>query len=501
MKYPILITSFALLGLACATPGHGHRAGPQSVVRIDTMAIREHTYFLSDDALRGRGTGTSGSQVAAHYIRSACVGLGLRPIGDSYLHRVPLEQVRIRPDETHITLTDNYVRYYRYPMDFTVDLGSKATTVGFSGPAVYVGDEASILDLEGGKMLRGAVAVTRGSLLPGDAVDRIKEYGVTGMVHLATNMERYVMLLRSRGSTRMVVKDSTVALSLAPSLPAVVASPGLSRALLSRIALLGGEPITPQRLQDRVQVSISSEREAIDAHNVICVAPGDGTSDSAIAYTAHYDHLGISYPDARGDSLYNGFSDNAAGVAMLLAIAKAMGEPAAPRMRSSVLYLFFTGEERGLLGSDYLVARPPWPLERIKGVINLDGGAPPAAPSSWRIAGGAESPLGQLAVEVALWSGWSATVSKATPNSDYYPFIRHGVPSIFIIPGSGPYDGLSRDSSQALRRKWDRYHQPGDEWSPEFPFAGLRRYAKYAHRVGTALDHGVDRPRRARDRP
>jgi Zn-dependent M28 family amino/carboxypeptidase len=177
---------------------------------------------------------------------------------------------------------------------------------------------------------------------------------------------------------------------------------------------------------------------------------------------------------------------------MLLAIARAIRVPGP---QHAVLFLFFTGEERGLLGSDYYVAHPTFPLERMRAVINLDAGAPPGRPWNWRIAGGDGTALGTLAVDVAFDRGWAATVSPATPNSDYFPFARRGVPAVFIIPGTGAYQGLSADSSRALFRRWDHYHQPSDEYDDAFPFAGLARYAEYALLVGTAVDRGRVRPR------
>ena len=89
---------------------------------------------------------------------------------------------------------------------------------------------------------------------------------------------------------------------------------------------------------------------------------------------------------------------------------------------------------------------------------------------------------------MAAAHGWSATTSPATANSDYFPFARRGVPAIFIIPGPAPYEGLSADSSQALRHRWDRYHQPGDAFYEDFPFVGLQRYAEYAYRIALAVD-------------
>jgi Zn-dependent M28 family amino/carboxypeptidase len=237
-------------------------------------------------------------------------------------------------------------------------------------------------------------------------------------------------------------------------------------------------------------LSLHVARRPLGARNVACLLPGAAVEarDTAIVFAAHYDHLGVGAPDARGDSIYNGFSDNAAGVGMLLAIAQAMIQSPGEPMRYSVIFLFPTAEELGLLGSDYYVAHPLWPLARTAAVIALDAGAPPAPPASWRIAGGNASALGTLAVDVALAHGWSATVSPATPNSDYYPFARSGVPAVMIIPGPGPYEGLSTDSSVALRQAWNHYHEAADAWADDFPFRGLRRYAEYAYLVARAWD-------------
>jgi len=271
----------------------------------------------------------------------------------------------------------------------------------------------------------------------------------------------------------------------------VVLGPDLSRRLMGGIPS-GTKAVT---LSDSIAVRIRYERRPVTASNVACLLPAmdPRAGDTAIAFSAHYDHLGVGMPDARGDSIYNGFSDNAAGVGMLLSIAQALGARG-NRPRHATLFLFFTGEEQGLLGSDYYVARPLWPLKKMLGVINLDAGAPPARPWSWRIAGGDRGALGRIAQDVAADHGWSAITSPATPNSDYFPFARSGVPAIFIVPGPGPYQGLTADSSAALRRRWDHYHDPADEWSADFPFAGLGRYAEYAFYIGQALD-GVRRER------
>jgi Zn-dependent M28 family amino/carboxypeptidase len=96
-------------------------------------------------------------------------------------------------------------------------------------------------------------------------------------------------------------------------------------------------------------------------------------------------------------------------------------------------------------------------------------------------------------MKVAGRAGWKLTTSPARPNSDYFPFHREGVPAAFIIPGPDPYEGLSSDSSKALRARWDHYHKASDHWAEDFPFAGLGRYAEFALQIVQEADRGVPR--------
>ena len=111
-----------------------------------------------------------------------------------------------------------------------------------------------------------------------------------------------------------------------------------------------------------------------------------------------------------------------------------------------------------------------------------DAGAPPAPPVSWRLAAG-DSALAHVATAVAAGRGWSTTVSPATPNSDHWPFAARGVPAVFIVPGN-EWENTTPEARAALRQRWDRYHQAGDRWHPDFPFAGLGRYAEFAMMLG-----------------
>jgi hypothetical protein len=471
-------------------------AAQERAPRLDSLALRAHTYFLAHDLLLGRATGKPGAELAALYIAAQAQRLGLRPAGEhgTFFQPVPLVEADIVPAGTTLDLTlldssGSARTEYSYGAGFIPNAGTARTLVPFAGPVAFVGSPRAVLEQPDSlPPLAGRVALVNGLFGPeAAAADTLKARGAVGVVHLLPDAQLYRLYVDSRGASRLFLADSSIVSSFVPDIPAVIAAPGLMRALMTRVAAAGGA-VRPVALTDvLLAVRIATRPRTLVSRNVAALLPG---ADSArrgelIVYTAHLDHLGVGPRDAEGDSIFNGFSDNAAGVAMLLAIAQSMA--AGPRPVRSVLFLWLTGEERGLLGSDYFVARPTVRLASIAGVINLDAGAPPAPSVEWRVSGAARSSLGDLALDVARAAGWHATAAPASPNTDYFPFLRAGVPAVFLVPGPGAYEGLTLEESQALRARWDHYHQQADNWRADYPFRGLLRYAEYAWRLGMAL--------------
>jgi hypothetical protein len=459
---------------------------------VDTLAIRGHTRFLADDLLLGRGTGTPGERLAAAYIVSQAERIGLRTVGStsSFLHPVPMQRAFIEPASRAVVRQGADSVAFGHGAGFIVNTGGAGAFRDFRGRALFLGQPIHAAPLVAReRSLVGRVAVFLGPL-GGDALELVpalSHAGAAGIVILVPDPTQYDLYVRSRGGARYLVDADVDDPVWQPALPVIIAGPEMTEALLGDVAIPGalmeGTATEALELNRYLAVRIQATLETVPSANVAAVLPGSDPLQRQrfVAYTAHYDHLGVSVPDAAGDSIYNGFSDNAAGVAMLLAIAEALAAEPPPH---STLFLFLSGEERGLLGSSYMAARPPVPLDGIVGLINLDAGAPPAPPVSWRIAGGTDSPaLGAVAVRVAAARGWSVTASPASPNSDHWPFLRRQVPAIFIIPGD-QWEGVSPEERDALRRRWDRYHQAGDHWHPDFPFAGLGRYADFALQVG-----------------
>jgi len=495
----LLRTSLALLAaLAAPVPLRGQAPA------IDTLAIRAHTRYLADDRLEGRGTGSRGERLAALYIADQLARLGIpgaAPDG-GYFQPVPLREATIDHDATRVVVSrGGRDAAFESGRHFVVDIGGAGAYRDFSGDALFAGTAGLAHDaLADFGSLEGRVVVVLGTL-GAEAQTLVPDWirrGAEGVILLIPDAERFRLVERSRGDTRLFVDAPVDDPVWQADLPVLIAGPELAAAILAGAplapdALDGSRPFHALDLGRRIAATIRTSVRDVTAANVAAMIPGRDPArrDEVVAFTAHYDHLGIGAPGPDGDSIYNGFSDNAAGTAMLLAIAEALRD--APPARS-VLFLFFTGEEKGLLGSSYYASAPLVSLERTAAVINLDAGAPPAPPTSWRLAGGSASTLGDLAARVAAENGWTARPSDASPNSDHWPFLSRGVPAVFLIPGQD-WEGMGKEEREALHLRWDRYHQPGDEWAPDFPFQGLRRYAELALRIGIAAADADERPR------
>ncbi|MCG8605977.1 M28 family peptidase, partial [bacterium] len=212
------------------------------------------------------------------------------------------------------------------------------------------------------------------------------------------------------------------------------------------------------------------ERDFI-ASNVAALLPGEDPLllDSFLLLAAHYDHLGMA-PGAFPDSVYNGVVDNALGVSAVLEIAYMLAS-ISPKPRRSILFLFLTGEEKGLLGSRFYCDQPLVPLHQTIAVINVDGIAIIDEFGSITGVGSELSTLESVLAEVARESGLTVSpvpeifsLRDPLTSSDHYSFLQAGIPSVLIMEGFD-YKHLSR--IEGIRRfiKWGEtvYHTPTDD--------------------------------------
>jgi Zn-dependent M28 family amino/carboxypeptidase len=217
-----------------------------------------------------------------------------------------------------------------------------------------------------------------------------------------------------------------------------------------------------------------------------------------VVLSAHLDHLGISRP-VDGDSIYNGAMDNASGCATLLEIAREIARSGHPPKRS-IIFLFVTGEEEGLLGSTYFAARPAVPSRAIVADLNIDMFLPIQPIRGITAYGIDESELGGDIRRVAKADSLRI-VPDAAPErnyfirSDQYAFIRRGIPAVMV--DAGPLDSAGRRAEE----KWVRehYHKPSDDAAQEIDLAAAARYNRFVLALTRAVADRGRAPRWERE--
>lgn len=224
-------------------------------------------------------------------------------------------------------------------------------------------------------------------------------------------------------------------------------------------------------LNASVNVNIATKSSTCVSKNVIGYIPGSEHPDEYVLYTAHWDHLGVGKV-VEGDSINNGALDNASGTATVLAIAESMMNSPVPPDRS-VVFLFVTAEEQGLLGSEYYAENPILPLDQTVANLNMDGVNPAGEMNDLTITGMGHSEMDQIAREAAEKQG-RYTQNELEPEkgyffrSDQFSFAKKGVP---VLYAEGGYDHKEKGKEYARQFKDDfvakRYHSPADEYNPE----------------------------------
>jgi Zn-dependent M28 family amino/carboxypeptidase len=249
----------------------------------------------------------------------------------------------------------------------------------------------------------------------------------------------------------------------------------------------------PVPLNASLSVKLASEIHSSYSNNIVAILPGSARPDESVLFTGHWDHLGNdSDKDDGEDHIYNGAIDNGGGLAAALEIAEAFG--AMPtRPERSIVVMLPTLEESGLLGSRYYAEHPLLPLEKVVGVINMD--APPiiGRTKNFAVSGFGQNDLQDLLSEV-LATQHRVAEDEPTPErgfyfrSDHFNFARKGVPALHARSGQ---DHVSKgaDFGRAQVEEYTnlRYHKPGDEFDPEWDYAGLVEDVNVYFEIGRRL--------------
>jgi Zn-dependent M28 family amino/carboxypeptidase len=536
------------LALALAGAALASSARAQAPAAVSAREIDAHLRFLSSDLLEGRAPATRGGRLAAEYIASQLRAYGVQPAaaGGSYFQRVPIDIVGADPQSMRVMAAGRANATLRYPDDVVIWAGS-AGGDGSGRPAIQNNDAQAEIVFVGygaaapefrwddfkGVDLRGKVLMVlvndppapanEPNLFGGRAMtyygrwtykfEEAERRGAAGMLIVHTTEQAGYPWHTVVGSwakeQRMLPRDPSLPRPLAfrgwitdSAATALLGQAGLNLADLRRQAAT--REFRPVPTGIRLSVSFRNQVQHLESENVVGIVRGSDPRlrREAVALSAHWDHLGIG-PAVNGDSIYNGAEDNASGVADILAIAHAAAQRPAPRR--SLLFVFVTAEESGLLGSAAFAQNPTQPISSIVANLNVDGGNILGITRDFRLLGDTKSTLGPQFARMIAPRGWRISPDEhpergAFYRSDHFSFARAGVPSVSIGAGT---DFVGRPRGWGSQQEEDylahRYHQPADEYSPSFDLRGAAQLSTAVLDFATQLANSATVPQWNRD--
>ncbi len=486
---PVATCGVLWLLVACAG---GPKVLPPST-DIDEDGYRAHLAELSSDAFEGRKPGDSGEERTLTYLTERFRKLGLKPgNGTSYLQTVPLVEMTAhdaslrvsgRDGTRSLANGDDMVIWSRQDQPAGKLSSSEMVFVGYG---TYANTD-----------VRGkTVVVLLGE--PGGAsssfglwdykFDEAARRGAAGVLVIHDT-------LGGSWGWKVVVNQYSgpqlhAPASEAASRPQIEGwlSNGAARNLFSRMgqeyAALSADAARPGFKSLAMGLSVDAEVHTVIRHlnsaNVIAVLPGAKRAREYVLYTAHWDHF------------FNGALDNASGTAGLLMLAQSLSRtrPVADR---SIVFLALAAEDSGLLGSQFYVDNPIFPLGDTAGVINLDTLHPGGPTRDVVIYGKGNSELEEYVRDAATLQGRELRADPAPEQRWYYRsaqfnFARSGVPALFVKAGiddaaRGPEWGRAQ-----LDEYWaNRYCEPGDRYSADWDVRGALEDVRLYLAIGNRL--------------
>jgi Zn-dependent M28 family amino/carboxypeptidase len=238
-------------------------------------------------------------------------------------------------------------------------------------------------------------------------------------------------------------------------------------------------------------MEIRNKLRTINSRNVVAKLEGSDPAlkDEYVVYTAHWDHLGVGEP-VKGDTIYNGARDNAAGVAAMLEVARAFTKVQPPPKRS-ILFTMVTAEEQGLLGSQYYSVTPLYPLAKTLADINLDSPNVYAPSNDVTVIGMGASDLDDYLRRAAQEQGRTLRPDPKPEKgyyyrSDHFNFAKQGVPALYIESGIEARTPKPPDYLQKKLEDYEAhdYHAPSDVVKPDWDLSGAAEDAQLVFAVG-----------------
>jgi Zn-dependent M28 family amino/carboxypeptidase len=485
---------------------------------------------ISDDKYEGRDTGSKGEQRAQEYIVQQLRAVGVEPAGEGgYFQTVKLRTLEIAEPESRLTLIlDGKAQ--------PITLGEQAffsTRYSLSpkidAPLVFVGyglniPETNYDDFAGLDLKNKVAVIVTGS--PADVPSALsahyqsraerwkalKAAGAIGFIQIPNPASMdlpwsRMSLNRNHASMDLVGPefDETAGAQLA-----VAFNPAHADLLLQgtghsfeEIAALAKDrkPLPHFPLAVSVSAVTRTHSQDMQSSNIVAKIAGSDPKlkDEYVVLSAHIDHVGIGEP-INGDRIYNGAMDNGSGSALLIDVARSL-KLTHTKLKRSLLLVWVTGEEKGLLGSKYFAAHPTVPAKAMVADLNTDMFLPIIPLKVLTVYGLAESDLGERVIAVGKSLGVDVQPDP-TPlfnvfiRSDQYNFVRHGVPSLMIDVGAVPG---TPEAKTIKTWRTERYHAPSDDANQPVDLATAAGYEEVIRALTVEVANDAKRPQWKQD--
>ena len=499
---------------------------------INENTLKAHINFLSDDLLGGRGVGSVGNSIAQLYIANQMQLSGLKGgfEDSSYYQKFDMVEINTKT-EMQLIITGKrrelglkyYDEFIAFPGVQKKQIKIKEAELVFAYGIVapeYNWDDFKDVDVNGNVLLIMNNDPNTGDpdFFGGKArlyygrwdykYEQAARMGAIGAIIIHTTP--------SAGYPWKVVQTSWSGAQF--ELPQNQRSSLLYKSWVTekgayKIAELGGKNLDelrvaaenrrfkPVPLGVTVSSSLDSTYRNIKATNVGGVIEGSDPDlkEEAIVFTAHYDHLGIGKA-VDGDSIYNGARDNASGIACILTLAQAFSR-LDNAVRRTLVFLAVDGEESGLLGSQYYAENPTFAAGKIAANINIDTVNIWGKTRDVSIVGSNKSTIDAEVEDVAKKHG-RTTLPDPRPEQgsfyrgDQFSFAKIGVPALYLSGGQD-YIGREKGWGQKQGASWinTHYHQPSDEYNPNWDLSGCIQDLNLIFEVALRLANKEEMPR------
>ncbi|MFC3562529.1 M28 family metallopeptidase [Pedobacter jamesrossensis] len=502
-KTLICLSALAFSISACKQSAENSAKEPDStaIKAINDSSLTKYLSVIAADSLEGRKPFTNGEKKTINYLKTEFEKLGLKPgNGDSYFQEVPMVEIKSVPDDKMVIKSGSKELVLNYLTEFVAgsrrvqdEVSIKNSPLVFAGYGIvapeYGWNDYKNLDVKG----KTVVVLIND---PGFADSTL--FKGKNMTYYGRWTYKFEEASRQGAAGVLIIHDTepaaypwTVVRSgwSKSKLQLQSADNGMNRTVVEgwigldvarKLFTLGG-----QSFENLAKKALKKDFKAVDlnlttslrvknkikksiTYNVLASIPGDKLKNEAIIYSAHWDHLGIG-EKVQGDSIYNGAVDNATGVASLFEIASAFKKfPKNPDR--TILFISYTAEEQGLLGSEYYAKHPVFPLEKTIANINMDMMGIAGKTKDIVVYGYGQSELEDYAAASAKKQG-RVLVPDPVPSSglyyrsDHFNLAKVGVPSLFT--GSG-VDNIKNGRAWGLKQVADftknRYHSPQDNF-------------------------------------